>query len=151
MNTYPLISTTFIRREIHALEEMGVQVERFAVRAWAEELVDPRDVEERGKTTYLLTSNILGLMASFAKELVVNPGGLFRGLRTAYRLWRTAGAGLVKHAAYLLEAISLRQRMDAAELQHVHVHFGTNATTVAMTRAGRVRRAFTLELRPQDS
>ena len=132
MNTYPLISTTFIRREIHALEEMGVQVERFAVRAWAEELVDPRDVEERGKTTYLLTSNILGLMASFAKELVVNPGGLFRGLRTAYRLWRTAGAGLVKHAAYLLEAISLRQRMDAAELQHVHVHFGTNATTVAM-------------------
>ena len=132
MNTYPLISTTFIRREIHALEEMGVQVERFAVRAWAEELVDPHDVEERGKTTYLLTSNTLGLMTSFAKELVVNPGGLFRGLRTAYRLWRRAGEGLVKHAAYLLEAVSLRQRMAVAKLQHVHVHFGTNATTVAM-------------------
>ena len=34
MNTYPLVSTTFIRREIHALEELGVQVERFAVRTW---------------------------------------------------------------------------------------------------------------------
>ncbi len=132
MNTYPLISTTFIRREIHALEKMGVDVERFAVRTWAEELVDPRDIEERAKTTYLLSSNTLGLITSFAKELVVNPGGLFRGLRKAYRLWRTAGAGLVKHAAYLLEAISLRQRMAAAKLQHVHVHFGTNATTVAM-------------------
>ena len=86
MNTYPLISTTFIRREIRALEEMGVQVERFAVRAWAEELVDPRDVEERRKTTYLLTGNILGLMAAFVKELAVNPRGFFRGLRTAYRL-----------------------------------------------------------------
>ena len=132
MNTYPLISTTFIRREIRALEEMGVQVERFAVRAWAEELVDPRDVEERRKTTYLLTGNILGLMAAFVKELAVNPRGFFRGLRTAYRLWRTDGAGLVRHAAYLLEAISLRQRMAAAKLEHVHVHFGTNATTVAM-------------------
>lgn len=132
MNTYPLISTTFIRREIHALEEMGVQVERFAVRAWAEELVDPRDIEERDKTTYLLTGNMIGLLAAFIKELVVNPRGLFRGLRTAHRLWRTAGGGLVRHAAYLLEAISLRQRMDAANLEHVHVHFGTNATTVAM-------------------
>ena len=136
MNTYPLISTTFIRREIHALEEMGVEVERFAVRAWAEELVDPRDIEELGKTTYLLTDNMMGLMAAFIKELVVNPRGLFRGLRTAYRLWRSAGGGLVRHAAYLLEAISLRQRMYAANLEHVHVHFGTNATTVAMLARG---------------
>jgi len=136
MNTYPLISTTFIRREIHALEEMGVQVERFAVRAWAQELVDPRDIEELGKTTYLLTGNMMGLMAAFIRELVVNPRGLFRGLRTAYRLWRTAGEGLVRHAAYLLEAISLRQRMYAANLEHVHVHFGTNATTVAMLARG---------------
>ena len=132
MNTYPLISTTFIRREIHALEELGVQVERFAVRAWEEQLVDPRDVEERGKTEYLLTGNVRGLMTSFLKELVVNPRGLLRGLRTTYRLWRTAGADLVKHAAYLLEAIRLRQRMAASGLWHVHVHFGTNATTVAM-------------------
>lgn len=132
MNTYPLVSTTFIRREIHALEELGVQVERFAVRTWAEELVDPRDIEERRRTAYLLTGNSFGLIGSFVKELVVNPSGLFRGLKTGYGLWRTAGEGFVKHAAYLLEAVSLRQRMAAAKLQHVHVHFGTNATTVAM-------------------
>ena len=132
MNTYPLVSTTFIRREIHALEELGVQVERFAVRTWAEELVDPRDIEERRRTAYLLTGNSFGLIGSFVKELVVNPSGLFRGLKTGYGLWRTAGEGFVKHAAYLLEAVSLRQRMAAAKVQHVHVHFGTNATTVAM-------------------
>lgn len=132
MNSYPVASTTFIRREIHALEEIGVQVERFAVRTWAEELVDPRDVEERGRTTYLLTGNNFGLIGSFLKELVVNPRGLFRGLKTAYGLWRTAGEGFVKHAAYLLEAVSLRQHMAKTNVQHVHSHFGTNATTVAM-------------------
>ncbi len=132
MNTYPLISTTFIRREIHALEELGVQVERFALRKWAEDLVDPMDVQERDRTNYLLTGNQSGLIGSFIKEVLGNPRGLFRGLKTAYRLWRGAGAGFVRHAAYLLEAVSLRQRMAAAKLQHVHVHFGTNATTVAM-------------------
>jgi len=132
MNTYPLISTTFIRREIHALQAMGVEVERFAMRAWDEELVDPRDVEERSRTTYLLTGNALGLLGSFAKEIAINPRGLFRGLRLGYRLWRQAGADFVKHAAYLLEAVSLRQRMAASRLHHVHVHFGTNAATVAM-------------------
>lgn len=132
MNTYPLISTTFIRREIHALEELGVQVERFAVREWAEDLVDPMDIQERDRTSYLLTGNQSGLIGSFIKEFVVNPRGLFRGLTTAYRLWRDAGEGFVRHAAYLLEAVSLRQRMAAAQSQHVHVHFGTNAATVAM-------------------
>jgi glycosyltransferase involved in cell wall biosynthesis len=132
MNSYPIASTTFIRREIHALEEIGVQVERFAVRTWAEELVDPRDVEERDRTKYLLTGNTFGLFGSFVKELVINPRGLFRGLRAAYGLWRAAGESFVKHAAYLLEAVSLRQRMAASDVQHVHVHFGTNATTVAM-------------------
>jgi len=90
MNTYPLISTTFIRREIQALEEMGVQVERFAIRAWSEPLVDRRDAEERNRTTYLLTGNIVGLFQAFVKEIFVNPGGLAKGLRRAYRLWRAA-------------------------------------------------------------
>lgn len=132
MNSYPLVSTTFIRREIHALEELGVDVERFAVRTWDGELVDPRDVAERGRTQYLLTGNTFGLFRSLLRELVVNTRGLFRGLRATYRLWRTAGDGFIRHAAYFLEAVSLRQRMAASDVKHVHVHFGTNATTVAM-------------------
>jgi hypothetical protein len=42
INQYPKVSHTFIRREIQALEAMGLRVERFALRSPAEELVDPR-------------------------------------------------------------------------------------------------------------
>ncbi len=132
MNSYPMTSTTFIRREIHALEELGVDVKRFAVRAWAEELVDPRDIAERDKTTYLLTGNTVGLLWSFAKELAVNPWGLAKAVAASFKLWRAAGRDFVRHVAYLLEAIELRQRLQKARLKHVHVHFATNATTVAM-------------------
>lgn len=132
MNSYPMTSTTFIRREIHALEELGVDVKRFAVRSWSEQLVDPRDIDERDKTTYLLTGNAIRLLWSFAKELMTNPWGLAKAVAAAFKLWRAAGRDFIKHVAYLLEAISLRQRLDAAGLRHVHVHFATNATTVAM-------------------
>jgi glycosyltransferase involved in cell wall biosynthesis len=132
MNTYPMTTTTFIRRELRTLEALGVELERFAIRACSEELVESLDIEEQAKTTYLLTGNVVKLFESFVKELVINPRGLLRALKTGYRIWRTAGTDFVKHVAYLMEAISLRQRMTAANVRHVHVHFGTNATTVAM-------------------
>lgn len=132
MNTYPLASTTFIRREIHALEELGVEVERFALRTWSEGLVDPHDRQEIDRTSYLLTGSEIGLIGRFLREAVTNPVGLFKATWAAFRVWRAAGTGFVKHAAYLLEAVGLRQRMAAAGLRHVHVHFGTNAATVAM-------------------
>ena len=132
MNSYPMTSTTFIRREIHALEELGVNVKRFAVRAWSEQLVDPRDIDERGKTTYLLTGNRIGLLWSLVKEIALNPWRLAKAVAAAFEVWRAAGRDLIKHFAYLLEAINLRQRLRAEGLKHVHVHFATNATTVAM-------------------
>ncbi|MFD2498748.1 hypothetical protein ACFSTI_07640 [Rhizorhabdus histidinilytica] len=55
LNSYPMTSTTFIRREIAAIERAGVPVKRFAVRHWSERLVDPQDMAERGRTEYLLT------------------------------------------------------------------------------------------------
>ena len=42
MNTYPVTSATFIRREIAAIEANGVPVARFAIRRWGDRLVDPR-------------------------------------------------------------------------------------------------------------
>ena len=54
MNAYPMTSTTFIRREIEAHEQAGCDVQRFAIRSWDQELVDPKDIEEQKGTYYLL-------------------------------------------------------------------------------------------------
>lgn len=50
LNTYPLTSTTFIRREIEALEAHGVSLKRYAIRRWSEPLVDARDRAEQNRT-----------------------------------------------------------------------------------------------------
>ena len=53
-NQYPKVSHSFIRREIAALEERSVSVERFTLRTVDEPLVDASDVRERERTTTLV-------------------------------------------------------------------------------------------------
>ena len=132
MNSYPMTSTLFIRREIEALERRGVMVTRYAVRQWEGELVDPDDIEECSRTHYLLAGNTLKLITAFLRELVVNPGGLVKALGPWFSLLKNARGGLVRHSAYLLQAIYFRQRAAADKIDHVHVHFLTNSTAVAM-------------------
>src|SRR5437773_9225022 len=48
--TYPMISQSFIRREIAAVESHGVAVHRYSLRRWSEKLVDPLDLAEQRRT-----------------------------------------------------------------------------------------------------
>jgi colanic acid/amylovoran biosynthesis glycosyltransferase len=132
MNSYPITSTTFIRREIEALEQLGMPVTRYAVRHWDGQLVDPADQAEVSKTHFLLSGNVRQLLLSFFWILLSRPLTLLRGLSLWLTVCRNAGTLDVRHAAYLLQAIYFLRRTRADAIDHVHVHFSTNATTVAM-------------------
>lgn len=132
LNSYPMTSTTFIRREIAAIERAGVPVTRFAVRAWSERLVDRHDIEERGRTEYLLTGNAVRLVGGMVRYAATHPNGFGKAFRAAGAMRRAAGGGFVRHAAYLAEAIRLKRRCAALGIDHLHAHFSTNAAAVAM-------------------
>jgi glycosyltransferase involved in cell wall biosynthesis len=132
MNAYPMTSTTFIRREIEALESLGLRIHRHAVRTWAGKLVDPRDIAEKAQTHYLLAGNVLGLIAASIREVFCNPRGLMRASVIWIKLLKNSGGGLVKHIAYLMQAAYFRQLAQSEHINHVHVHFATNATAVAL-------------------
>jgi colanic acid/amylovoran biosynthesis glycosyltransferase len=131
MNTYPVTSATFIRREIHALEAQGISVRRFAVRAWDQPLVDPADRDEQTRTTYLLAPGGARLALMALGQAVINPRGMWRAANAALQMARAAGRGaLVRHAAYLLEAVHLKRA--ARGCTHIHAHFSTNTAAVAL-------------------
>ncbi|BAK66722.1 putative glycosyltransferase [Sphingobium sp. SYK-6] len=132
LNTYPLISTTFIRREIAAIEALGQPVERFAMRHWDGELVDPQDIAERERTHYILTGSKAALARDVALTLLAHPLRTFRALPLWWRIWRNAGREFVAHCAYLVEAMAFARRARALGIDHVHAHFSTNAATVAL-------------------
>ena len=132
LNSYPMTSTTFIRREIAAIERAGLPVKRFAVRHWSERLVDPQDMSERGRTEYLLTGRSARLMGGMARHALFRPRSFGDALDALGEMQRVAGGGFVRHTAYLAQAISLKKRCVELGIDHVHAHFSTNAATVAM-------------------
>ena len=131
-NVYPSVSGTFIRREIHALEAMGVSVERYAIRRWDGVLADPADKAEAGRTRYLLSGRAAALAGALALEALTNPLGLARAIGTCGRLVYNAGGRVVRHAAYLMEACALRRLAAHDGIHHIHAHYATNPAAVAL-------------------
>jgi colanic acid/amylovoran biosynthesis glycosyltransferase len=132
VNQYPQPSHTFIRREIAALESLGVTVQRFTVRQWDQKLVDPRDQEEQRKARVILHAGAIGLFNATLHTLFTRPTRLFRTWALACRTGWRSHAGLAKHLVYVAEACVLRRWLADAGIRHVHAHFGTNSTAVAM-------------------
>lgn len=132
MNTYPLISTTFIRREIEAHERAGHPIGRYAIRPWEGELVDPKDRAEAEKVTYLLKLGGARLVAGFVGEALRNPLRMARALAATVHLTRKAKVERWKNVAYLLEAVALKRLTVAAGVDHLHTHFSSNSAAVAM-------------------
>lgn len=132
VNQYPKGSHTFIRREIAALERQGLDVQRHALRGWDADVVDHEDRRERARTRYLLSGGAAPLAAATLAMLVHRPMRWVRALSMAVRLGRLADRPLAVHLVYFAEACLFVRRVESAGAHHVHAHFGTNATTVAM-------------------
>ncbi len=135
VNQYPKVSHTFIRREIHALETLGLSVVRIALRGWHEDLADPEDESERGITRYALRQGLPGLVLAGAREFLLGPVRWCRTFLLATRMAYRSDRPLVYHWAYFLEACVVAAWLRGSRAEHIHAHFGTNSTDVAMLAA----------------
>jgi colanic acid/amylovoran biosynthesis glycosyltransferase len=130
INQYPKVSHSFIRREIQALERAGVEVTRVSVRGWNEVAADAADEVEKNKTRYLLQGGLLPLLWATVWCAVSAPWRFVTALSNALIFARGSLRPLPLHLVYLAEACLLKRWLAAARCDHVHAHFGTNATEV---------------------
>lgn len=132
LNTYPQPSHSFIRREIQALERLGFDVVRLAMRRGDTTLVDVRDQEEATRTDYVLDRGGLGLLSDVFLVGLRSPRRLFKACALAWHMGRASPSGVLRHLIYLAEAAHVARRCKTQGITHVHAHFGTNATAVAL-------------------
>jgi glycosyltransferase involved in cell wall biosynthesis len=132
VNQYPKVSHSFIRREILALERQGFEVLRIALRGWNDGLVDAEDLRERERTRYILQDGMGSLVKASLATLVSRPGRFFSALSLALKMARRADRPLPLHLIYLAEACRMLPWLREFGAEHLHVHFGTNPTEVAM-------------------
>jgi len=132
-NAYPKVSHSFIRREIAALEQLGVEVLRLSVRATRDALPDAEDRAELEQTIVLLdgTAGMARIARATLVAAIAHPLRFGSALSMALAMARAGGAGVVRHLAYLAEACRLSELLVGHGIGHVHVHFGTNPAAVA--------------------
>jgi glycosyltransferase involved in cell wall biosynthesis len=131
-NWYPLPSQTALRREVVALEGMGVALHRFTLRRYAGELVDENDRAEWKRTRAVLDAGALGIMAAVLQVAVRRPRAFARALGMAFRVGWVDERGLLRTLIYLAEACVLLKWLGELGVEHVHTHYGTNSATAAM-------------------
>ncbi|MEM7619274.1 MAG: glycosyltransferase family 4 protein [Pseudomonadota bacterium] len=132
VNQYPKVSHSFIRREIQALEKHDLEIVRIALRSDKDELVDPKDVKEYGNTHFILQQSFLFILLSFFQCLVTRPKSWFSTLMLALKLGARSERGVLYHFLYFVEACVLLKLAHRFDVSHIHVHFGTNSSTVVM-------------------
>ncbi len=131
-NWYPQPSLTALRREITAVEDLGLSPHRFTIRPFTGQLVDENDLAERRKTRALLDAGVPRFLASIVKVAVSRPRAFARALATAVKVGRVDERGLARTLVYFAESCLFLGWMDELGVDHVHTHYGTNGATVAM-------------------
>ncbi len=132
INQYPKVSHSFIRREIQALEGLGLTVQRIALRGWDGDLVDADDIREREQTQFVLEAGGFNILLSVINAMIFSPSHFISALKLAIKMGWHAERPLLFHLIYLAEACQIVPWMKSFGASHVHAHFGTNSTEVVM-------------------
>lgn len=131
VNEYPKVSHSFIRREIQALERLGVSVQRLSIRGGSSAQVEPQDLAEQGKTRYILR-HPPSILVAVAAWLFARPVQFGKAFALATRLGWRADRALWVHWIYLAESCLVARWLKHTCTTHLHAHFGTNSATVAL-------------------
>lgn len=132
VNQYPKTSHSFVRREIHALEDLGWQVERFAIREVMEPLVERLDEEERLRTRVLRNTSWRVVALALSSAVFKRPRQFRQALRQTWGLWRRSESIGLRPFGWLIVACVLAREVRRLGLTHVHAHFGSNSAAVAL-------------------
>ena len=132
INQYPKVSHSFIRREILALEQQGVTVDRIAIRGWDADVVDPADIAELARTRFVLKNGVLPLLAATVRVAATQPRRFASALGTAIAMSFKSERPLPYHLIYFAQACLILGWLRESGARHLHAHFGTNPAEVAM-------------------
>jgi glycosyltransferase involved in cell wall biosynthesis len=133
VSQYPGVSHTFILREVLALRTRGIRIEAASINAPPPQgKMTQSDRSEAARTFYVKPAGASGLLAALAWVLWHHPCGLLRGISTVFRLGKADPSRILFCLFYYAEAIILARWTQRHSYSHLHVHFATEAATVAM-------------------
>jgi colanic acid/amylovoran biosynthesis glycosyltransferase len=143
LKRFPRLSETFILNEILELEAQGVEVEVFALLEPAEEVQHEILRQVRGRVTYLP-------QASYLNGCQVREGQYPECSFDQRTLEQALQPRAPDDPVLYLQSATLTLLARARGVHHLHAHFGTDATTVAMLAARLSRSSYSFTAHAKD-
>jgi glycosyltransferase involved in cell wall biosynthesis len=147
IGTYPLVTTTFVDREIRALRALGIDVQVLAVRRPPDDApLSPEQRQLQQEVVYLLPVPIHTVVAEHVSFLVRRP---LRYLATLARLATRPHPSLRARAKSILhfaEGVRAATLLRGKGFEEVHAHFADRAATIALVVARLLDLPFSLSV-----
>ena len=134
VSRYPAISHTFILREVAALRERNFEICVASINEPDRPLERLTEAEraEAGTTFYLKRAGAVGALVANLDAFLTRPVAYLRGLFEALQLGGWDLRKVLYCLFYFVEALMIGRWMCRLGLRHIHVHFATPASTVAL-------------------
>jgi glycosyltransferase involved in cell wall biosynthesis len=134
VSRYPAVSHTFILREVLELRRLGFVVETASINLPDRELSEMPPVEriEAQSTFYVKQQGWSRALIALVNLFFRRPQSFLSALRFAIGLADGSAREIKRNMFYFGEAALLGTWLERKNLSHLHVHFATAASTVAM-------------------
>lgn len=132
---YPMISHTFILREVQALRRRGVKILTCSIRkSSAADFTGADEIAAANETFCVLSAarNPLGLIAAHFAALRRNPRRWLAALALAWATRPPGAKALLWQLFYFLEAAVLARHLRHVGAVHLHNHFANSSCSLAM-------------------
>jgi colanic acid/amylovoran biosynthesis glycosyltransferase len=131
---HPMLSMIFIVREIAELEKLGFDIEIASINDSDRPTAELTSVEaaQADKTYYVKRHGVRGALAAHGHRLFTSPVRYLAGWRQALSLAGFDLRAIAYHALYLTEALMVGRWMAQRRLHHLHVHLGSQPSTVGL-------------------
>jgi colanic acid/amylovoran biosynthesis glycosyltransferase len=133
-STYPMLSMTFILREVRQLRKMGFRIDTASINPSDRPLANltAEEAAEAAVTYYLKTHGAQGAIGAHLKILFTRFSGYWRGFRLVLSLGALDIKRLILNVMYFTEALMVGVWMQRVRQRHLHVHLGSQAATVGL-------------------
>lgn len=119
-------SHTFVRREVAALQKIGLHVVPFSIQS---------EKKEHSETESILGRPLFDYVSALLWALITRPTGFFPGWALALGHRPPGLRGLIWSQFHFVEAMVLARLLNAKGCTRLHNHFANSAATVGMIAA----------------
>lgn len=131
-STFPALTTTFLQRELSALNILGVEPILVANRQPSAEGFQPQDARFLNSTFYLTPARPGNYSKALARAAGRSPRKVWKSFKLAFELKDDFPWQRLKNFCHCAGAALLAEHLLENQVEHIHVHFAFGAASVAL-------------------